>query len=356
MAAAGAAGGAPVRLPRREPTPSARIGRRVLLALALILFVALVAYLDRDGYEDSAGGGVDLLEALYYATVSITTTGYGDIVPVTDGSRLLTTFLVTPARVLFLILLVGTTLELLAERTREAYELRRWRARLRDHVVICGFGTKGKSAVRSLLGRGVDPSSLVVIDSRPAALDDAQAEGLATVAGNAARTDVLRAAGIERASAVVVAPDRDDSAVLITLTARELNRDATIVAAAREEENAHLLRESRADSVITSSGAAGRLLGLAVETPKLVEVLEDLLSVGEGLDLFEQPVSDEEAGGPPRVAEGTLLLAVVRGSEILRFDDARARRLEPGDRLISLCSREDGRASREEERGGGAAE
>jgi voltage-gated potassium channel len=61
---------------------------------------------------------VGLLDAFYCSTVSVTTTGYGDVIPVTERARLLTTLLVTPARILFRIILVGTTLEVLAERTR----------------------------------------------------------------------------------------------------------------------------------------------------------------------------------------------------------------------------------------------
>ena len=94
------------------------------------MFVTLVAYLGRDGYRDNNGTPVGFLDALYYSTVSITTTGYGDITPVTDGARLATTLLITPARILFLIILVGTTIEVLAERTRTAVRERDLEERL----------------------------------------------------------------------------------------------------------------------------------------------------------------------------------------------------------------------------------
>lgn len=95
---------------------------------------------------------------------------------------------------------------------------------------------------------------------------------------------------------MIVAVDRGDSAVLTTLTAPELARHTAIIVAVREEENVHLLHQSDASSVITSSRAAGRLLGIATDTPGLAKVLEDLLSVGAGLDIVEREVGPQDAG------------------------------------------------------------
>ena len=330
----------PVRLPTSDQRPLRAIGVRVLIAFGLLLLVAVVAYLGRAGYRDSAGGQVGLLDAVYYATVSITTTGYGDIVPVSDGARLVTTVVVTPARILFLIILVGTTLELLAERYRESYRLRRWRSSVRDHVIVCGYGVKGRAAIEQIRGQGVAADRVLVIDDAPGAIARANADGYAAVLGDATHSATLREAGIGEARAVGVAPTRDGTAVLVTLTARELAPGVFIAAAAREAENAHLLRQGGADSVISSSDAAGRLLGLATHSPRIVNILEDLLSAGEGLDIIERPVEHGEVDRTAvAVDRGELLVAVVRDGDLIRFDDPRAERLRPGDRLVCLAGR-----------------
>jgi voltage-gated potassium channel len=329
-----------VILPGGEASPLRKILGRLAFAVALIVFVALISYAGRDGYidPDEGDGEMSLLDAFYYSTVSITTTGYGDIRPISDEARFVTTVLVTPARVLFLILLVGTTLEILAERSRHAIRVARWRRQLRDHTIVCGYGTKGRSAVQTLLGKGHRSKRILVIEKSPQAQERATAEGLAVVAGDAALQATLDDADVGEASAIVIAVDRDDAAVLIALTARELNANATIVVAVREEENVHLLHQSGADAVITSSGAAGRLLGLSTETPKITEVLEDMLTVGEGLDIAERVVGPDETGPvPPRTHEA-LIVAVIRDGEILRFDDERATELRDGDRVVELVS------------------
>lgn len=327
---------AQVVLPRGEIRPFVALARRLALALLLIAAVTLIVWVDRDGYADEVDGEVTLLEAFYYSTVSITTTGYGDITPVTPQARLMTALVVTPARVIFLVLLVGTTLELLTERWRETVTRTRWRARLSDHYIICGFGTKGRSAARALLGQGVPAPKIVVIERDDEALAEANRTGLAAIRGDAARVAVLDEADVGSATAVIVAVNRDDTAVLITLTARELNSRATVVSAVREQENAHLLEQSGADSVIISAEASGRLLGLATTNPQIVRVVEDVLDVGEGLEIAERDVTEDEVGLRQDEIRGQLTVAVIRDGQLLRFDDPRCQRLQAGDRLVGV--------------------
>jgi len=320
----------------RERGPFGQLAMRGLLAVALLFVVTLTVWIGRAGYVDDAGGPVTLLGALYYASVSVTTTGYGDITPITDATRLATILIVTPARILFLLLLLGTTIELLTERWRDEYRRRRWRDHVKDHYIICGYGVKGRSAARALRDDGVAIDDITVIEPGRIAASEATRDGYTVIIGDSTRTSTLREAKVERARAVIVATDRDDSAVLTTLTARELAPKASIVAAVREDENRHLLEQSGATSVVTSSETAGRLLGVTSRHPDTAKVVEDLLDTAHGLMLVEREVGAMEVGREVGQIDGQVPVAVMRSGRLVRIDEEDCMPLREGDLLISL--------------------
>lgn len=337
-----------VRMPEGRRGPAQAIVRRVIGAVFALCATVLMVYLDRDGYSDVNEDGVSLLDAFYYATVSLSTTGYGDIAPVSESARLANVVVITPLRVLFLIVLIGTTLEVLTERSRQALKIQRWRHKVRDHVVVIGYGTKGRAAVNTMLGDGMEPTAIVVVDTDHSALEAASSLGLVTVNGNGTRSDVLRLAGVARAKSVVVAANRDDAAVLVTLTARELAPRSHLVAAVREAENVHLVRQSGADTVVVSSETAGRLLGMATRTPSVVDLVEDLLTPDTGLAIGERPVERSEIGGSPRHL-ADIVLGVVRDGRLFRVDAPDVDAVEVGDLLLyvrKITPAEDSRPER----------
>ena len=328
-----AAGETLVSLPARSWSPARQLLLRVLLAFALVAVIVGFVYLDRDAYTDSYDGEVSLVDAVYYATVTITTTGYGDITPVEPHARVLNAVVITPLRITFLVLLVGTTLEVLANQGRRMIQDRRWRRRLGDHTVVIGYGTAGRSAVRTLLRAGEDPAQIVVVDGRAGAVADANLHGHAALQGDGTRRDILRQAETSRARHVLITLDRDDSAILAVLTVRQLNPSAHLSVTAREDANAALMRSAGANAVITSSEAVGRLLGLSAVSPHLGVAIQELLSTREGLDLHERPVTAEEVG---RTADemSQPVLAVVRDHALRRFYDPAVSILQDGDHVV----------------------
>ena len=325
-----------VALPERSRSPWWALGQRLLAALAILVGTVLLVYFDRDGYADNNDptGKVSLVDAIYYTTVTLSTTGYGDIAPFEDRARLINAFVITPPRIAFLVLLIGTTLEVLASQGREQFrvcplEEKPWdttssssatapraAARSRPWSATARTGSRSSSSTRA-----------------PSALTDAHADGLAVVTGDATRREVLRRAGVAEADQVIITTDRDDSNVLATLTVRQLNPDVYIVASAREHENAPLMKQSGANSVITSSDAVGRLLGLSSLSPTLGSVMEDLLTYGEGLEVAERDLLVTEVGKQPQSLPDQVI-AVVRDEKVYRYFDPTVTQLARGDRLV----------------------
>ncbi|HEX8345103.1 MAG TPA: potassium channel family protein [Actinoplanes sp.] len=325
-----------IHLPLVRQRPLRAIGVRILAAVVLILGAVTVIYSDRDGYRDVNEDGLTLLDCFYYAVVSLSTTGYGDITPVTADARLVNVLIITPARVLFLIILVGTTLEVLTEQYRTNLRVNRWRNKLKDHIIICGYGTKGRSAVTALLETGYDKARIVVVENRELAVRQAAANGLVAIEGSATRSAVLNEADVKNAKAVIIATDSDDASVLIALTVRQLTAgQVRIIAAVREQENAALLKQSGAHHVIVSSATAGRLLGLTTTAPPLIDVVEDLLTPGQGMALAMRSAERAEVGRNPRQLE-TLVVALIRRGKVLPLGGAASVVIETGDMLVYI--------------------
>ncbi|MDI6099872.1 potassium channel family protein [Actinoplanes sp. NEAU-A12] len=329
-----------IHLPMVRQGPLRALGVRLAMACTLVLLAVTVIYLDREGYRDVNEDGLTLLDCFYYAVVSLSTTGYGDITPETQGARLVNVLFITPARVLFLIILVGTTLEVLTDQYRKGLRVARWRSKLKDHVIICGYGTKGRAAVAALLETGYDKSRIVIVENREAGVRQAAASGLVVIEGDATRSAVLNEADVKNAKSVIIATDRDESSVLITLTVRQLTAgQVRIIAAVREQENAALLKQSGAHHVIVSSSTAGRLLGLTTTAPPLIDVVEDLLTPGQGMALAMRSAERAEVGRNPRELN-TLVVALIRRGKVLPLGGEQIITIETGDLLVYIRDEE----------------
>ncbi len=329
----------PLHFPVRRFSPMRSIGVRIAVAVGALVATTLLVYFERTCYQDRGiPGQLSMVDSFYYATVTLSTTGYGDITPICQSSRLVNSLVITPLRFLFLIVLVGTTIEVLTRRTREQLRSYRWRNRVKDHTVIVGYGVKGRAAAQSLVESGTAPTQIVVVATDHATVDAANRDGFVGIIGDGRREEVLRDASVEHAARVVVATDEDDTTILVTLTARRLAPDAIIVAAARESQNVDVLRQSGANNVIPTAEAAGQLMGLSLVSSAAGELMEDLLDSGRGLEVAERPITRAELGLAPADldAHGQIVLAVIRGGVAHRFDTETISRLETGDRLVVI--------------------
>jgi voltage-gated potassium channel len=332
----------PLRLP--ESSPVTALLRRLALAIALILVAVLLLWITRDGIRDHANGGrpLDFVDTLYFSIVSLTTLGYGDISPVTTEARLINTFLLTPIRVFLWVLFLGTAYELtiLRLQLREDRQMRELHDRLHRHVIVCGYGVKGRAILEELLAHGYDRDQVVVIDPSEDAIQQATKDGVVAFRGDASSEALLNAAAIEKAAYLLAVPNRDDACVLIILTARSLAPNVEIIAAAREEENIKLLYGAGATLVVAPSVAGGRVIASAVSQRAVPYFLEDLLAFGDGLTVAEYAVPPHEEGmTAAEIPElrGDLVVGMMRGMHRYSFDQLAGEKLMTGDVVVFLA-------------------
>ena len=334
--------------PRVIVTPNALSPTAILLArlgIVLVLFVLVFTLLlwDRDGLRDHYDGSVSISDVVYFTMITVTTVGYGDIVPVSDRARLIDALVVTPIRFGVWFLFLGTAYQLIIRHYMEGYRMAKLQATLDGHIIVCGFGHTGMSAAKELLARGTSPAQILVIDKLEERVRLAETLGLAGFQADSTQEAVLREAVIEKAKAVIVAGGVDDSNALILLTARDLNPTVRIIVSAKEEENIKLFKQGGADAIISPATFGGYILAAAVDQGHMVQYLDDLLTAQGRIALVERKVRPDEVGKRPADLKPDLLLRLYRGTLMFSYAELdQAKTLQNGDIMVLFTSHQEG--------------
>jgi voltage-gated potassium channel len=331
-------GAAPILIRRQVTSPEVALGLRAGLVLLLLGAVFAVFLLDRSGLEDNVDGHVSVTDVLYFTMITVTTVGYGDIIPVSDQARLIDAFFVTPVRIFVWFIFLGTAYQLIIQRLIEEWRMTRLQRDLHDHVVLCGYGHSGSIAADELLLRGWEPEQVVVIDSRREEVQRAAERGFVGLHGNASSEELLRVAGAPRAHSVIVSVGRDDTTVLVVLTLREIARQVRIIARVDEQENIKLVRSSGADVIVSPPRFGGYLMADAIESHGTVEFVSELLSFRGDFQLQEREPLPDEVGRAARDVLGSLVVEVRRGGRRIGCWQDKSLVIEPGDRLLVIDS------------------
>jgi voltage-gated potassium channel len=289
-----------------------RRSRHVVLGVAALVGIIVIGSI---GYVVL---GFGVLDAVYQTVTTITTVGFREVQPLDAPGKVFTIILILGG--------VGTalytltvSLELLLEgHLSAAMERRRMDKRiatLHGHVIVCGWGRVGRAIARELAAAD---KGLVVVDNDPDRV--ATIGSHLYIAGDASDDDVLRQAGIQRATALVAAVSTDAANVFITLTGRSMRPDLFIVSRAREESSAAKLQRAGADRVVNPQEIGGARIAAFVLRPHVTEFL-DVVMHEQGIELRLEEI---EVGRDSPLAGVSLSEARVRdrtGALVLALRD-----------------------------------
>lgn len=304
---------------------------------AICLGIALGGHwLDRGGLRDNIDGDVSFSDVVYFTAITVTTVGYGDIVPVSDRARMFDTFVVTPVRLFIWIIFLGTAYTLVLKSTWEQFRTHMIRKTLKDHIIIYGYGSTGESVVDELLRQGTKPEAIVVVDQSELRISAAIERGVTGIVGDATFNATQAAASIATAKAVIISTHRDDSTVLIVLSARQMNPTVSISASVRATENEDLMRQAGANNVINPVSMGGHLLARASEGRHVVEYIADLASADGLVVLREREITPAEVGTPLENLKTGKGLRLCRAGKIHGYWEAEAKALQAGDVVVEI--------------------
>ena len=246
---------------------------RFKIYLALLLIISLLGF-GVLGYRFFAD--YSWIDAIYMTIITISTVGFGEVAPLNETAKIFTVVLILTS-----VITLGYAISIITEYilSRSNYELLKQRKvqkkidGLKKHVIVVGYGRNGKQAVQKLM---TYKKPFVVVERNSEIVDRFQSEAILFVNGNANEDDILRQAGVERASTLISALPNDSDNLFVVLSARQINPELKIISRASEETTYQKLKFAGADNVIMPDKIGGDHMASLVVVPDLVEFLDNL--------------------------------------------------------------------------------
>jgi voltage-gated potassium channel len=241
--------------------------------LIIILLIGVIGYRMISGYS--------WVDALYMTVITMTTVGFGEVVPLDEKSKIFTIFLILAS-----IVIVGYALSIITEYILSKNDLEELKHKkmqkkidsFKNHVVICGYGRNGKQAARKLAAY---EKQFVIIEKNKNVEERLQMDGVPYVIGNANEDETLELAGVNRASCFISALPNDADNLFVVLSARQLNSKISIISRASQESSYEKLKFAGANNVILPDKIGGDHMASLVVVPGLMEFIDNLSIVGK---------------------------------------------------------------------------
>lgn len=288
------------------------------------------------------------VDAFYMTIITISTVGFGEVQDLTIYGKLFTAFLIISSFGTFAYAVTSITTYLVGgeyKRYFREYRTMQETKRMRDHVIICGYGRVGKQVARDLASHG-DDFVVIELDEGIVAEEKLHEEYL-FLKGDSTHDEILQMAGIEHAKAVITCLPKDADNIYVVLAAREAKRDILIVSRASYSSAVSKLKMAGANNVIMPDSIGGSHMASLIANPDVMEFLDIIRVQGfeganiESLSYEELPAEfkDKKIGElEAREITGVTIIGYKDPEGVYHVNPSFKTQVVPGSKIFVLGS------------------
>ena len=244
-----------------------------LLFITLVVVLGVVGFILIEGYS--------LLDAVYMTVITVSTVGFQEVNQLSDYGRLFTSFLIITTFGTFAYAVSVLTSVFVSGEYKRYYKqftMKKQVNKLNKHVIVCGFGRNGSQAVKKL---DAHHQQFVIVDKDHHRFDGLPTNDTPFINGDATLDSTLDQAGISKAKALISCLSSDSDNLYVVLSARQKNKNLTIISRASSNESSKKLKIAGANNVIMPDKFGGAHMASLVTTPDVVEFLDSISLEGD---------------------------------------------------------------------------
>ena len=312
-----------------------------------LLAAVLIGVVGAVGYHQISGGTASWVDCIYMTWITVATIGYGEIIDLSNnpGGRMFTMVIGTAGIANFGYFMSKLTVFIVESSLDDVLRRRKMQDRInhvKDHYIVCGIGRVGSNVVHELTATG---RPFVALDESPEAIANYRERhpGVLAIHGDASDEDTLNAAGISRAKGLFAITGDDGKNLLITLSAKQMNPAARVVARCHDVRNIDKLKRLGADAIVSPDFTGGMRIASSMLRPAVVSFLDEMLRTDEKLRVEEVPVPSNFAArrlGDAVPASNDYIVLAVRTDKGWHFNPQPDFTLQHGNTVVAMVTPE----------------
>lgn len=293
---------------------------RLRTAVAWLVFAVFIGTLGYRGIEHTSW-----FDSYYMSLVTLSTVGFGEVIPLSHNGRIFTSFLIL-FNIGFFTYAISTVTTIFADESVRAffeeYRMMEKIKQLRGHTIVCGYGRHANEVCLEL---SKQKTPFVVIEA-----DGQKAEKIRRdtnylfIEGDATEDAILEGAGIRNAAVLILTLPTDVNNLFIVLSARQINPALKIISRSNNEHDEIKLKRAGADHIVIPEKIGGFYMATLVNKPDLVEFFTLISNIGPSQVIFEEiPVDKLKPAFQFKQIQDSGLLNFNISIVALRFEDGR---------------------------------